>query len=266
MTEPARCTAIVLAGSRAPGADPVARAAGVPIKALAPVGGRPMLARVLDALATSGRVGRVAIILDADTLRLPPPGLTDLLQRPGLLTLPAAGSPSASVVGALDRLGGDVFPCLVTTADHALLTPAMIERFIDDLDPAADAGVALVTARTIERAYPSAVRTFYRLGPERYSGCNLFLLRRPAARRLPLFWQELERHRKRPWRLIAAIGIAPFLRFLLGRIDLAGAMRELSRMAGTRVDAVVLPYPEAAIDVDKPSDLVLAEQILRARG
>ena len=39
-------TAIVLAGDRVPG-DPVARAAGVPCKALAPVGGVPMVLRVL---------------------------------------------------------------------------------------------------------------------------------------------------------------------------------------------------------------------------
>ncbi|MGE3231606.1 MAG: NTP transferase domain-containing protein [Hyphomicrobium sp.] len=266
MNEPPRCTAIVLAGSRDPGADPVARAAGVPIKALASVGGTPMLARVLDALAASGRVARIAVVIDPETLRLPPPALSELLQRPGLSTLPAADSPSASVVAALDRLGDDVFPCLVTTADHALLTAEMVGRFLDDLDPHADAGVALVTARAIERRYPHAVRTFYRLGSERYSGCNLFLLRRPAARRLPLFWQELERHRKRPWRLIAAIGIAPFAKFLLGRLDLAGAMGELTRLTGARAAAVVLPFPEAAIDVDKPGDLALAEEILRQRG
>ena len=44
-------TALVLAGDRTPD-DPVARAAGVPCKALALVGGRPMVSRVLDALGT----------------------------------------------------------------------------------------------------------------------------------------------------------------------------------------------------------------------
>ena len=42
-------TAVVLAGDRTAD-DPVARAAGVPCKALALVGGRPMVHRVLEAL------------------------------------------------------------------------------------------------------------------------------------------------------------------------------------------------------------------------
>ena len=48
--------AVVLAADRT-SADPVALAAGVPCKALAPVGGRPMLLRVLDALSAAEEVG-----------------------------------------------------------------------------------------------------------------------------------------------------------------------------------------------------------------
>ena len=265
MTDAARCTAIVLAGSREPAADPVARAAGVPVKALARVGGVPMLARVLDALAASGRVERTAVLVDAATLRLPPPELVRLLERPGVLSLPAAESPSRSVLAAIERLGDAGFPYLVTTADHPLLTDGMIRRFLDGVDARADAALALAAASNVARAYPDAVRTFYRLGRERYSGCNLFLLRTPAGRRLPAFWSDLERHRKRPWRLVAAIGFGPLLGFLLNRLDLARAMAELGRIAGARVAAVVLPEPEAAIDVDKPADLALAERILAAR-
>jgi len=45
-------TALVLPGDRLP-EDPGARAAGVPCKALVPVGGVPMLLRVLSALAAA---------------------------------------------------------------------------------------------------------------------------------------------------------------------------------------------------------------------
>ena len=49
-------TAIVLAGDRTPD-DPVARAAGVSCKALAPIGGIPMVLRVLGALAEAQDIG-----------------------------------------------------------------------------------------------------------------------------------------------------------------------------------------------------------------
>jgi CTP:molybdopterin cytidylyltransferase MocA len=224
-----------------------------------------MLARVLDALAASGRVERTAVVVDPQTLRLPPPELVRLLERPGVLSLPAAESPSGSLLAAIERLGTDGFPYLVTTADHPLLTAGMIRGFLDGLGARVDAGLAVAAATTVERAYPDAVRTFYRFGRERYSGCNLFLLRTPAALKLPAFWGKLERYRKRPWRLVAAVGIGPLLRFLLNRLDLDAAMAELGRIAGASVRAVVLPDPEAAIDVDKPADLALADRILRAR-
>lgn len=49
-------TAFVLPGDRLP-EDPVARAAGVPCKALVPVGGVPMVLRVLSALAAAHAIG-----------------------------------------------------------------------------------------------------------------------------------------------------------------------------------------------------------------
>jgi hypothetical protein len=75
----------------------------------------------------------------------------------------------------------------------------------------------------------------------------------------------MERHRKRPWRLIAAIGPLTLLRFLLGLLDLRDAERLLSRRTGAAIRIVEMPFAEAAIDVDKPADLVLAEKILRDR-
>jgi CTP:molybdopterin cytidylyltransferase MocA len=76
----------------------------------------------------------------------------------------------------------------------------------------------------------------------------------------------MERHRKRPWRLVAAIGPLTLLRFLAGRLTLDAALRRLSRIVGATVRAVDMPFAEAAIDVDKPADLALAERILAQRA
>ena len=46
---------------------------------------------------------------------------------------------------------------------------------------------------------------------------------------------------------------------------LDGAVRRLGNRLGVHVRAVVLDQPEAAVDVDKPSDHALAEAILKAR-
>jgi GTP:adenosylcobinamide-phosphate guanylyltransferase len=158
-----------------------------------------------------------------------------------------------------------IFPLLVTTADHPLLTPAMIDHFVQSAPAGADVVAGLAAATLIRRDYPDAIRTFYRLAGEGYSGCNLFLMRTEAAGNVVSFWTAMERLRKRPWRLIAAIGPATLARYLLGRLSLDVALARLSAIVGAQVAAVVMPFAEAAIDVDKPADLILAERILARR-
>jgi hypothetical protein len=142
----------------------------------------------------------------------------------------------------------------------------MIDRFCAAVPVDADAAVAVVRASLLQRSYPNAIRTYYRFAGEGYSGCNLFLLQSPDALRVVELWTRLERHRKQPWRLIAEVGPIALLRFLLGRLDLEGAMHHLSTRVGAKVRAVEMPFAEAAIDVDKPADLELAEAILARRA
>jgi len=256
-------TALVLAGSRG-AVDPVARHAGLPHKAFVPIAGTPMLHWVLAALRESPSVGRIAVCLDEPELLagLPDSGPGDLGAR--IVAAPTGVTPGASVLRAIETLP-DPWPLLVTTADHPLLTAAMVEHFCTGVPGDADVGVAVAPASLIRRSHPDSVRTFYRFAAEAYSGCNLFCLRTPAAKRAVAFWSRMERHRKRPWRLISAIGPVTLCRFLLGRLTLERAMERLSGLVGATVRAVEMPFAEAAMDVDKPSDLALAESILRRR-
>jgi len=257
-------TAIVLAGSRGP-ADPVAAAAGVSHKALAPVAGVPMLARVLGTLAAVPRIGRVLVVIERPELVHGDPAFAPFLAAGTLTVLPAAPSPSRSVLAALDAVP-DPFPCLVTTADHPLLTPAMIEHFWSHLPPAADAAAALARAETIRAAYPQTRRTYLRFHDGAWSGCNLFALRSEAARAVVAFWRRVEQDRKRPWRMIRLLGPGTLLAYALGRLDLDSAVAALGRRTGAVLGTVDMPFAEAAIDVDRPGDLALAEAILTGRG
>ncbi len=258
-------TALVLAGSRGPG-DPVALHAGRSHKAEVPVAGVPMLVRVVRTLERAPAVGRIALCVGDRGLI---DGLPELAQRVNAGTValtPAGTTPSDSVRRALDAIDRP-FPLLVTTADHPLLTVSMVEEFCaaaaqSDVDVAI--GVAPTSA--VRAAYPEAVRTYYRFAGEGYSGCNLFAFKRPAAVRAAEFWSAMERHRKRPWRLVAAIGPSTLLRYLLGRLTLDTALALLSRRMGATLGAVVLTSADAAIDVDKPADLELAETILKRRA
>jgi GTP:adenosylcobinamide-phosphate guanylyltransferase len=256
-------TALVLAGSRG-SADPVASAAGLPHKALVPVAGRPMLLRVVDTLRQCPEVGRIVLCLEDLALPQREPELAFLLSEGKLSVIPAAHSPAASVLGALETLP-DALPLLVATADHPLLTPDMIRHFLSSLGEA-DAAAAVASESVIAAAYPETRRTYIRLRDGAYSGCNLFAFTAADAAAAARFWTKVERYRKQPWRLFAAAGPRALLSFLFGRLDLAAATERLSTVLGLRLRVVTMPFAEAAIDVDKPSDLALVEKIFAARG
>ena len=258
MTGRAGITAVILAGSRAGAADPMALAAGISHKALLPVAGVPMLARVADALRASPAVGRIAVMIEA-----PGRTLAGFEAPAGLLLRETAPSPSRSVAAALAEFGP---PLLVTTADHALLTPAMVAHFLAALPSGADAAAGLARAETVLAAWPETRRTWLRFRDGRFSGCNLFWLGTPAAAAAVAFWRRVEQDRKRPLAMIALLGLPALLRFALGRLTLADALAALGQRTGTRLAAVEMPFAEAAIDVDRPADLALAEAALAGRA
>ncbi|MBC8036090.1 MAG: nucleotidyltransferase family protein [Rhizobiales bacterium] len=253
-----RWNAIILAAGRGPN-DPMAKAYGVANKCAIPVGGTPMLARVAKALRESGEVTSTLVSIENR-------GLATAILGEDAAAIPSAGSAPASVIAAIEQ-GALTYPILITTADHALLTPAMVRHFCQSTEQSgADFTVGLATAETVLQAYPQTIRTFFRLGKSRLSACNLFALRNERGLKLLARWQYLEPVRKKPWRLVAAFGVEPLLRFIAGTLDLDTALAIVSRKLGLQVSPVFMPFAEAAIDVDKPADKELVEEILKKRS
>lgn len=260
------CAALVLAADRHAD-DAVAAAAGVPCKALAPVGGVPMLERVIQALQASRSVGRITLVgpprellgLDMQIARLLASGELDWLEP--------ATSPSASAARALESLDRQQ-PVLLTTADHALLSPAIVDHFLAEACAGGcDVVVGVARLDTVQARFPDTRRTAIRLQGGPYCGCNLFAFMSEPGRRLAAFWRRIEEERKQPRRVIGgALGPAATLRYLLGRLSLEQALARLSQRLGLRIGAVVLPFAEAAIDVDSRADLLLVERTLAQRA
>ncbi|MEQ1887547.1 MAG: NTP transferase domain-containing protein [Alphaproteobacteria bacterium] len=255
-----KCAAIVLAGSRgAP--DALCIANGVANKALIPVGGKPMLERVIEALLGCDRIGEILISMDRAELALALPQIAAWSAAGRVRLIPAAGTPGESVLAAI-HAAGTAWPLLVTTADHPLLREEMISHLLDHAPEDGDATSAVVEESVIHAAYPETVRTYLRFRDVAFSGANLFLLQSPNAKGVVSFWRQMETNRKRPLRLIMTLGFGTLVRFVTGRLDLTHALDALGRRCGARLAVVRLPYAEAAIDVDKPADLALVSRIL----
>jgi GTP:adenosylcobinamide-phosphate guanylyltransferase len=256
-------TALLLAGRRGPD-DPLAEAAGAPHRAFLDVAGVPMLERVLRTLCSTPCIGDIVISIDRPELLDAFPGIVKLRADRGgrIVVVRSADSPSRSVLAALDE-GSREQPMLVTTADHALLSVEIIEHFLAEAEArGGDVTVALVAESLLQARFPESIRTYLPFAGERYSGANLFAFLTPRARLAVEFWTRAESFRKRPWRLVATFGVGALLQFLLRRLDLDAAFERVSSALDVRVEAVTLPQPEAAVDVDKLADLALVNRIL----
>lgn len=262
MPDTPRFTAIVLAGDRTPD-DPLVREAGVPCKALVPVAGTPMVLRVLDALGQSRFIGKRILCGP------PASAVQEALQLSGMISagkvdwLENQSSPSLSATYAMQSVA-DTQRILLTTADHALLSPAILDDFCARAgDSDYDVVAGLTGYDDIIRAYPDTRRTALRFHNGRYSGCNLFAFNTLSGRRITRFWRHIEQQRKNPFRVVSAAGWMAVLRYALGRLTLEEGLQRISRRLNLRIGVVILGQAEAAIDIDTVEDWKLADKIAR---
>jgi hypothetical protein len=76
---------------------------------------------------------------------------------------------------------------------------------------------------------------------------------------------RLGRARKNPLQLAAIFGPAVLARYALGRLTIASAEARASALLGAPVRAAV-SLPEIAVNVDRTSDVALAERLVSARA
>lgn len=251
--------ALVLAGSRGPD-DVLARHAGVAHKCLVEVGGRPMLERVAATLRDTAGIDRIVVALEGAA----PAALREGVRArvPERLTFrDAAASPSLSAGEAFADLGP---PLLVTTGDHPLLTPNIVEAFVRGAQAdGADVVAGVVGRDAVERVLPDTRRTYLAFKDGDVSGANLFYLARDPAAAAVAFWRRVEADRKNPLKLAAAFGPILLAAYAAKRLTLDEALSRIAPKLGCSAGVVRLDEARAAVDVDKPEDLILAERLLR---
>lgn len=257
MTE--RTATLVLAGSR-PGPDPLLEGTGLASKALFPISGEPMLARVLAALGDSPEIGPITVVAQDTGALSANPDIARVAR--GVTWRDASGSIADAVSAALTSVAG---PLLVTTADNVLLTPAMISQFLSE-GAGSDVAVGLVSRRAVERAGFSSARTWLKFRRDHWSGANLFLLGGRQALPLVDFWRSLEQDRKKGMKIVGAFGPGLLLAALLRLIDIHAFASRVAARFGLSGKVVPMAAAEACIDADKPPDIAVIEAILADRA
>lgn len=234
--------------------DPVARAAGVTSKALSLVAGEPMILRVLRALERSVEVDEIIICGPPHEAVAGNQALRSAVDDGYIRWIPPASTPSTSTYAALKTLPEEQI-VLITTADHALLSSEIVDHFCAAARHArCDLAFALAPHDSVEKAHPGVRRTVLKFRDGGYCSCNLFAFMTARSREAADYWRQVERERKHPWKIARTLGWLTVLRYVLGRLSLDDVLRLASKRLGMQVGAVVMPFPQAAIDVDTVAD------------
>lgn len=254
-------TAIVLAGDRTK-ADSLIHHTEAGSKAMIDLDGTPMVRRVLNSLRASRVVENIHLAGPEATEVATDAQLQGWIDAGEVKWSAPAASPSISAYKAMQDLDATA-SVLLTTADHPLLTPEIVDAFgrqslADDVDVA----VGLAPYALIAETYPGIKKTVLHFSDGDFCGCNLFAFITPEGRRAAKFWRRIEQERKKPLVVIGLLGWWAVIRYRLGLLSLEEALAKLSKRLGLRIRAVILPYANAAIDVDSIADLMLVKGAL----
>lgn len=255
--------AIVTAGGVPEKDDPLYKYSMGKEKALLEIAGKPMIQWVLDALCQAKRVDHVVVVGLADS-----GGITC---RAGIEYLPSHGGMVANLRAGVDsilkREPGAEF-VLGVSSDIPGITSEMVDWTVTQArDAQVDACYNVIPRTVMEARYPISKRTYLRLRDVEVCGADMNVFRTRLIAQNPEFWERLVSSRKNVLRQAALIGFDTLILVMLRLITLEQAVKMVTRRLKISGKAVLSPYAEIGMDIDKPHQFeILQADLSRIAG
>ncbi|NLM51293.1 MAG: NTP transferase domain-containing protein [Firmicutes bacterium] len=246
---------VVLAGGAKPSA--LTEAQQVDNKAFIKIHGRFMLSYVLDALKQAEGIGRIAVVGPKARLEEEISGEKIILVEEG-----------KNLVENMERGFVALKPqkhFLICSSDVPFLTAEAVEDLLQSCAGQKDFYYPIVSRKDNELRFPGVKRTYVKLKEGEFTGGNLFLVSPHCLKTMLPRLEEIYALRKSPLRLAAVFGIVFIIKFFTRQLSIAELEARFEDLFGLTGKAVISRYPEIGTDVDKISDLLLAERLLVLR-
>jgi molybdopterin-guanine dinucleotide biosynthesis protein A len=229
-------------------------------KALVAIHGQPMLQYVIEAVTSCSAIDEAVIACPAESA---------VAQRDwgGIPHTVAKGhDPIDSIVAGAEALTA-ADRVLICACDLPLLTPEAIGEFVaEGLEAGADCCYPILSEQVIEAEFPGCPRTYVRFRDGRFTSGNIALVARGfVVDRREKIHQAFS-VRKSPLKMAALLGPMAALGLALGTASIEGLANRAAKVLHCTVCVVQSRHPEIAFDVDKPSDLELAQEALVRRA
>jgi hypothetical protein len=220
-----------------------------------------MIQYVLDALNASQQIEQIVVV------GLPPDNLLESA-RP-LVRLEDQGEMVANILAgarAVAALDPEATHCLVVSSDIPAITGAMVDWLVEQVGQSDhEIYYNAIDRRVMEARYPGSRRTYIHLKGLQVCGGDMNAIRISLASGDNPLWERLIEARKSPLRLAALIGYDTLFLVLLRRLSVQEAELAVSRKMGFRGRAILCPYAEMGMDVDKPFQLEIMREDLAGR-
>ena len=250
--------AIVIAGGIPRPEDPLYTYSHGDAKALIDITGKPMVQWVLDALGNAKRVDNVIIIgLSAKS------GVT--CKKP-IYYVSNQGRMLANIVAGVDKaleLNKRNKYVLVVSSDIPTLKSEMVDWLVDTcMETKDDLYYGVCPKDVMEARFPGSKRTYTHLKDMDVCGADINLTHvRMATEHLDM-WESLIGSRKSPLKQAGIIGFGTLFALFTRRLTLEDAVKRVCDRIGIKGRAIVWPYAEPCMDIDKPSQLELLREDL----
>jgi hypothetical protein len=152
---------------------------------------------------------------------------------------------------------------LVVSSDIPALKSEMVDWLVDTcMETKDDIYYGVCPKDVMEARFPGSKRTYTHLKDMDVCGADMNLIHvRMATEHLDM-WESLIGSRKSPLKQASIIGFGTLFALFTRRLTLEDAVRRVGERIGIKGRAIVWPYAEPCMDVDKPSQLDLLREDL----
>jgi GTP:adenosylcobinamide-phosphate guanylyltransferase len=245
--------AIVIAGGIPNPEDPLYVFLQGDAKALVDVAGKPMVQWVLDALGNAKQVDNVIVVglSPKNNLTCNKP-LHYLSNQGRMLTNIVAGVHKSLELNKKSKY------VLIVSSDIPSLKPEMVDWLVDTcMQTQDDLYYGVCSREVMEKRFPDSKRTYTHLKGMDVCGADINISHvRMATEHLDM-WEQLIGNRKSPLKQASIIGFGTLFSLFTRQLTLEDAVARVSGRIGIQGRAILWPYAEPCMDVDKPHQLEL---------
>ena len=253
--------AVVTAGGIPQPNEPLYEYSKGDAKALIDVAGKPMIQWVLDALSEAKTIDNVVVIgLSAKSDLMCKKPLTYMSNQGKMLDNLKAGT--AKVM----ELNPKAKYVLFVSSDIPSITGEMVDWMVKTTSKTQDDIYYNVVRREdMETRFPGSKRTYTPLKDMEVCGGDMNVARTAIVNQNSEFWNKLIEARKNPAAQASMIGLDIIFKFIFRQLTIDDVIKRVADKLNLKGRAIVCPYPEIGMDVDKPHQLELIRDDMEAR-